>query len=297
MILKTPTRRTFRVPALATLGVLVGVQSLALPATAAQAAPAPTRELAPGVVLSVSGPVRAVTIDPSISKGRLVVARKPGRLTPTSALTRSVGGVVGVNGSFFAGRGPKGLAAAGGRIVGSPTGYAPERTLLVDAKSLRIGAFDSGAELREALGSGTSAITGRFHLLSDGEVVVGTGRGNLYRPHVRTIAGTTGDGRIVMATIGRRVTPRQAAGIAASLGMTDAINLDGGGSSTMAIRGRAVNRSGERAVADALVWKVAGGAKAGSAGNVRRAGAKAAGTKTKVKRVATAESQWWATFN
>ncbi|MGQ0843954.1 MAG: phosphodiester glycosidase family protein [Sporichthyaceae bacterium] len=93
-------------------------------------------------------------------------------------------------------------------------------------------------------------------------------------------AGTTGDGRIVLATIGSRVTPRQAAGIAARLGMTEAINLDGGGSSTLAIRGRAVNRSGERAVADALVWKVAGtgGAKQSSARATRRPGAKKAAT-------------------
>lgn len=166
MIVESVNRRAART-ALGALGLLVLAQSVVLPASAARADSA-TKRLAPGVTLSVSGSVRAVTIDPSVSDGRLVVARRPGRLARTSALTQSVGGLVGANGSFFAGRGPKGLAARGGRIVGRPTGYGPERTLLVDPQGLRIGAFRSAAHLRDALGSRTSAITGRFHLLSGG---------------------------------------------------------------------------------------------------------------------------------
>ncbi|MGQ0468093.1 MAG: phosphodiester glycosidase family protein [Sporichthyaceae bacterium] len=109
--------------------------------------------------------------------------------------------------------------------------------------------------------------------------------GNQYRRHVRTIAATTADGRIVMATIGSRVTPQEAAGIAAGLGMTDAINLDGGGSSAMAVRGRLVNRSGaERAGADALVWQVAGSGGAGKGVGARKP--------PKVK-AAPVSSQWW----
>ena len=44
---------------------------------------------------------------------------------------------------------------------------------------------------------------------------------------------------------------------ARALGMWDAINLDGGGSTAMAVRGRLVNRpaGSERSVSDALVWQ------------------------------------------
>ena len=44
--------------------------------------------------------------------------------------------------------------------------------------------------------------------------------------------------------------------MAEALGMDEALNLDGGGSTTMAVRGKVVNRpvGSERAVADALVW-------------------------------------------
>jgi exopolysaccharide biosynthesis protein len=41
--------------------------------------------------------------------------------------------------------------------------------------------------------------------------------------------------------------------------MRDAVEIDGGGSTTMAVRGRLVNRpvGAERAVSDALVWLAA----------------------------------------
>jgi exopolysaccharide biosynthesis protein len=48
----------------------------------------------------------------------------------------------------------------------------------------------------------------------------------------------------------------EAARVAKALGMRDAVNLDGGGSTTMAVRGRLVNSpvGSERSVSDALVW-------------------------------------------
>ena len=50
---------------------------------------------------------------------------------------------------------------------------------------------------------------------------------------------------------------KEAADVATSLGMVEAINLDGGGSTTMAVGGKVVNNSsdasGERPVGDALL--------------------------------------------
>jgi exopolysaccharide biosynthesis protein len=53
------------------------------------------------------------------------------------------------------------------------------------------------------------------------------------------------------------VTLREGARVMRSLGARDALNLDGGGSTTMAVRGRTVNYpsdpTGERPVSDAIV--------------------------------------------
>jgi hypothetical protein len=79
----------------------------------------------------------------------------------------------------------------------------------------------------------------------------------------RTLAGVRADGSLVFVTVdGRRsgwsagVTLPEAARLMRSLGARDALNLDGGGSTSMVVRGELVNRpsdrSGERAVSDGL---------------------------------------------
>jgi Phosphodiester glycosidase len=80
----------------------------------------------------------------------------------------------------------------------------------------------------------------------------------------RTLAGVRADGGLLLVTVDGRqpgwsagVTLREAARTMRSLGARDALNLDGGGSTAMAIRGRTVNRpsdpGGERPVSDALL--------------------------------------------
>jgi hypothetical protein len=79
----------------------------------------------------------------------------------------------------------------------------------------------------------------------------------------RTLAGIRADGRLVLVTIdGRRrgwsagVSLVEAARVMRALGARDALNLDGGGSTTMTVRGRVVNRpsdpTGERPISDGL---------------------------------------------
>jgi Phosphodiester glycosidase len=79
----------------------------------------------------------------------------------------------------------------------------------------------------------------------------------------RTLAGVKTDGRLLLVTVdGRRpgwsagVTLSEAARVMRSLGARDALNLDGGGSSAMVVRGELVSRpsdrSGERAVSDGI---------------------------------------------
>jgi exopolysaccharide biosynthesis protein len=80
----------------------------------------------------------------------------------------------------------------------------------------------------------------------------------------RTLAGVTATGRVLLVTVdGRRpghsvgVTLPEAAGLMRSLGARDALNFDGGGSTTMVVRGRVVNRpsdpGGERPVSSGLL--------------------------------------------
>jgi Phosphodiester glycosidase len=82
--------------------------------------------------------------------------------------------------------------------------------------------------------------------------------------HPRTLAGVRSDGTLLLVTVdGRRpgwsagVTLNEAARVMRSLGARDALNLDGGGSTAMAVRGRTVSRpsdpTGERPVSDALM--------------------------------------------
>jgi hypothetical protein len=107
------------------------------------------------------------------------------------------------------------------------------------------------------------AVNGRYRLTAGGQIVVPGGSGSFFARNPRTLAGTTRDGRIVLATIdGRQTTSvgatlHETAAVAQALGLQNAVNLDGGGSTAMSVGGTLINRpSGptERAVGDALVY-------------------------------------------
>src|SRR4051794_35486659 len=106
-------------------------------------------------------------------------------------------------------------------------------------------------------------VSGRHRLATDYRVTVPTGPGPFYARNPRTVVGTTGTGQVVILTIdGRQVTSvgttmEETAAVVRALGLRDAVNLDGGGSTAMSVRGALVNQpSGttERPVGDALVY-------------------------------------------
>lgn len=86
--------------------------------------------------------------------------------------------------------------------------------------------------------------------------------GWVHKRNPRTIAGVDAQGRTLLVTAdGRQMTSlglsiKEAADVAQSLGMIDALNLDGGGSTAMMVDGQVVNSpsdaAGERAVGDAF---------------------------------------------
>lgn len=87
--------------------------------------------------------------------------------------------------------------------------------------------------------------------------------GWVHKRNPRTIVGVDAEGRTLLVTAdGRQTTSlglsiKEAADVARSLGMVEAINLDGGGSTTMVAGGRVVNApsdaAGQRPVGDAVL--------------------------------------------
>jgi len=87
--------------------------------------------------------------------------------------------------------------------------------------------------------------------------------GFVVKRNPRTFAGADGQGRTVLVTVDGRSTTDlglsvpETADVARSLGLVDAINLDGGGSTAMAVRGQLVTHpsdaAGERPVGDAIL--------------------------------------------
>jgi hypothetical protein len=106
-------------------------------------------------------------------------------------------------------------------------------------------------------------VNGRHRLTADGETVVPDGSGSFFARNPRTIAGTTRDGIIMLVAIDGRQTTSvgttldETAAVADALHIDDAVNLDGGGSTTISVRGDLVNQpsgTSERSVGDALVY-------------------------------------------
>lgn len=87
--------------------------------------------------------------------------------------------------------------------------------------------------------------------------------GWIIKRNPRTFAGIDAQGRTVLVTVDGRTADDlglsipEAADVARSLGLVDAINLDGGGSTTMVVNGQVISHpsdaSGERPVGDALL--------------------------------------------
>lgn len=120
---------------------------------------------------------------------------------------------------------------------------------------------ESGREVR--LGRDSQAVNGRYQLLRDGENILPSIDNSFFGRNPRTFIGTKETGELVIGVIdGRQTTSvgttlEETAAVAKALGLRDAINLDGGGSSTMVAKGGLINKpagSAERKVGDALVY-------------------------------------------
>lgn len=133
--------------------------------------------------------------------------------------------------------------------------------------ALRLKPADGGgrnpwAAAEDVLGAGPKLVTaGRLDITVARERILPAFAADR---HPRTAIGTLADGRVVLLVVDGR-QPEHSIGMALeelarfliALGVTEAINLDGGGSTTMVVKGRVMNQpsdaTGERPVSDAIV--------------------------------------------
>ena len=116
-------------------------------------------------------------------------------------------------------------------------------------------------DVRDAVSAGPMLLwQGDVRVTADEEVFFGSAIPDV---HPRTTAGRTVDGRLIILVVdgrqrdSRGVSLEELAGIMRDLGVVDALNLDGGGSSTLVVGGTLLNRptgrTTQREVMSALV--------------------------------------------
>ncbi|MGD6742596.1 phosphodiester glycosidase family protein [Streptomyces sp. BH106] len=181
--------------------------------------------------------------------------------------------VLDVAGRVTAVRSPAGGAVPrdGSTLYGVGEGARWLKEHVWPGSSPTAGARAHDTEGHSLLGPGISLVGGGPELVHDGAVAIDPARDGMSARaskgrEPRTLAGVRADGSLLLVVIDGRTgssagaTLPEAASLMSGLGARSAMNLDGGGSSTMAVGGRLVNRpmseegskSVERRVATAI---------------------------------------------
>lgn len=241
---------------------------------------------APGVVS-----VKALRLDTRYVRLQAVLARDHlPALERVRDMAARVGALAAINAGFFTPTGaPAGLLVAGGRPIGfgvHPRGAVAihddgrqarlsfARALLravpepLSPAGVGVGFWSPVGRDLSSWRSARDVIGGAGLLMQDGRAITDFGVEKMRDDfptvrHPRSLIGVDGDGAVwLVAVDGRR--PEHSVGmsfeelqrLAAVLGLRDAVNLDGGGSTTLVVQGEVVNRptdlTGPRAVSDAI---------------------------------------------
>lgn len=190
-----------------------------------------------------------VLVDLTNPQVSLVATRPEDRFITTSEFARRYEAQVALNANFF-NRSSCGLAVGSGEAM---SGYDDNcRASIGIGRGNEVAVFDS-----LLIPSGpapaawmTEVWSGKPFLMREGRALTNWVRPqHLYRPNPRSAIGVTGDRRtlVMLAADGRRrgvpgLTGFQMVRVFQEFGVTDAINLDGGGSTTLVLGGRQVNR-------------------------------------------------------
>ncbi|MFD7496370.1 phosphodiester glycosidase family protein [Streptomyces sp. NPDC059832] len=176
-------------------------------------------------------------------------------------------------------RSPRGgsLPAGGSSVQATGARVAGLHALAQIGCPLRIeGTLRDGSGRKVSPSPATSIFNGGPELVRDGRLHVTPATDGMVQPgnasfyygwvhkrNPRTLAGVDNAGRTVFVTADGRGTDAlglsipESAAVAGALGLRDAVNLDGGGSTTMVVDGEVINHpsdaAGERPVGDALL--------------------------------------------
>ena len=146
----------------------------------------------------------------------------------------------------------------GGTVLSTPYGggRGPDVSSLLPGEHVDLGWSLGWPDVYDTIG-------GNPTIVREGELFIGRGSTAFFRRHPRTGVGYTDDGHVLFVTVdGRRpkrsvgMTPREFGRLFIRLGASYALNLDGGGSTTMVVNGEVVNKpsdGSERLVSSALV--------------------------------------------
>ena len=238
-------------------------------------------------LLDPAGPVavQALKVDPLLARIEVALAedRSPARETVVSIAQRRRA-IAAVNSGFFAlaDGAPQSILKSGGRLFGGTSRARGAVAVMPDGRSLlfdRVTVNSKAAvpAYRTRLGSRPAdwaaapfAVSGAGLLLLDGremtewtdEVIAASFETTR---HPRTMIGTDRDGAIWLVTVDGRqpwlslgMTFAELKRLARRLGLQSALNLDGGGSTTMVVQERWVvnhpsDPTGPRPVSDAIV--------------------------------------------
>ena len=200
------------------------------------------------------------------------------RVEATSELGRAAGADIAVNGSYFNVRTfePVTFVLVDKKIVGRTAPKELVRTNGIVAFKNKKGSkmdifFCDTSEYRQVARRYHSALAAGPVLIDDGRIVEYDSDKTFYTGrHPRTLIGKRADGEVVMVVIdgrfkdeGEGATIAETAYIARQLGLVEALNLDGGGSSTLWTSRKGVlnhpydnhrfDHAGERAVPNCIV--------------------------------------------
>lgn len=229
----------------------------------------------PGVCVAVNGGYFDMTADPATHVGLLLAAR-PGRPGTGGTGDRAGRLVADATGpvqrdtlTYVTARAALGFTADDRAEIAWASARGDSLFAWADPPPHRRGALPDSAwkpverrwAVRTAIGAGPMLIEdGRIRITADEEVFFGT---SIPRTHPRTAAGITADGDLLLLVVdgrqpaSRGVNLEELAAILWNLDAVDALNLDGGGSSTMVVAGVRLNSpvggAVERPVVSALV--------------------------------------------
>jgi hypothetical protein len=160
-------------------------------------------------------------------------------LKKVSTVARDLGAQIVINGGGYGGGHAIGLHASKGTIYQKVLDYEPWLNL-TEANLPQINAFNSKAKKYNAL-------AGKRFIVQDGRVSPNTSAA-WREVHPRTLAGVTQDGKLIECVVDGRQGPNNigvdlydAARIMLEFGAWKALDLDGGGSSTIWVKDRVIN--------------------------------------------------------